>query len=558
MLPIRRSLTWAKAGGVVAQLILVCLGFGGPDRPAAGQPGYPPLIPAKLGTPQATSSAEKAEPKNPPSVEIKQPPAPAPISSSYPLLDEDQLAPIDLGTALRLARTNNLDISQAREVVTLSRVQLQQAQVLILPTLNLGSTYTHHEGKIAKTEGNIIQANKDSAFVGLGPSLSLSLADAVFAPLVARQNSVATQAAMRRVQNDTLLAVAEGYSAVMRARRKLARVEVALEFLSSDKPSPIRGGSKGLLPVVDAMQKAGVAEALKAEVYRVQVEVLRRQEERTAALQELRVAVAELARLLRLDPSVPLWPMDDFRVPMNLPGHWYELPVEEQVRAALLNRPELAENQALVRAAVERVRAARFRPLVPNLIVNYSWGDFGGGPDPNPAAIGGFGPSGRILHVGTRSDFDVSLVWKLQNLGFGNRLEIRAQEALARQANLRQVQVQDQVITQVVQANELVKGWGDRVATTRSALFDRSGKPNGPVFEAIRQNFTRIREEPKTRPLEVLDSIRSLSDLLEAYGQAVTDYDRARFRLMIALGLSPEEIISRIAAPPMGPGPPPK
>ena len=60
------------------------------------------------------------------------------------------------------------------------------------------------------------------------------------------------------------------------------------------------------------MQKAGLAEALKAEVYRVQVEVLRRQEERTAAQQEFRVATAELARLLRLDPATPLWPIEDF------------------------------------------------------------------------------------------------------------------------------------------------------------------------------------------------------------------------------------------------------
>ena len=36
---------------------------------------------------------------------------------------------------------------------------------------------------------------------------------------------------------------------------------------------------------------------------------------------------------------------------------------EELVRQALRNRPELAENEALVQAAVERVRAARFRPL---------------------------------------------------------------------------------------------------------------------------------------------------------------------------------------------------
>ena len=32
-----------------------------------------------------------------------------------------------------------------------------------------------------------------------------------------------------------------------------------------------------------------------------------------------------------------------------------------------------------------------------------------------------------------------------------------------------------------------------------------------------------------------------------SYGQALTDYERARFRLMIALGMTPEEIIRAIA-----------
>jgi outer membrane protein TolC len=473
----------------------------------------------------------------------------SPQSSGDVLLAErmpfgaQDLLPIDLATALRLAGTDNLDIARAREVVTQSRIQLQRAHLLLLPNVGIGSTYFKHEGKVAKTEGNIITANKDALFVGGGPSLSVNLADAIFAPLVARQTNSATQAGVRRVHSDTLLAVSEAYFAVLRARRRLARVDLALEYLTSDQASPLRAGSRGLLPVVDAMQKAGVAEALKSEVYRVQVEVLRRREERTAAQQEFRVAVAELARLLRLDPATPLWPIEDFRFPMEWQSPWSNQPLDEQVRAALMNRPELAENQFLVQAAVERVRAARYRPLVPNLIVNYAWGDFGGGPDPNPKG-GGFGPSGRLLHFGTRSDFDVTLAWRLQNLGFGNRAEIREQESLVRQANLRQLQIQDQVVTQVVQTNELVNAWRERVAITQSALFDKAGKPGGPVFEALRQNFTRIREEPKTRPLEVLDSIRGLSDSLEAYGQALTDYERSRFRLMIALGLAPEDILS--------------
>ena len=81
--------------------------------------------------------------------------------------------------------------------------------MLLLPTVGIGSTYFKHEGHIAKTEGNIIKANKDALFVGLGPSVSISFADAIFAPLVARQGNRVTQAGERRVHSETLLAVIE-------------------------------------------------------------------------------------------------------------------------------------------------------------------------------------------------------------------------------------------------------------------------------------------------------------------------------------------------------------
>jgi outer membrane protein TolC len=249
---------------------------------------------------------------------------------------------------------------------------------------------------------------------------------------------------------------------------------------------------------------------------------------------------------------------------MPLPAEPYlGRPLEELVNVALNNRPELAENQALVEAAVERVRTAKFRPLLPNLVVGYSWGGFGGGPDPNPQIIlppaqpggeprvvnqAGAGPSGRILNFGLRSDFDVTLVWRLQNLGLGNLAELRENQAAFRQASLRLVQVRDLVVAQMVQAHELVEGYRQRVETTRQALFDARGAATGPVFESLRLNFQRIREVEKTRPLEVLDSIRGLNDLLEAYGLAVTDYERARFRLLTALGLSPQAILDLLAA----------
>ncbi len=549
-----------RAAGSMALLVLS--GFFLRESRLPGQvtdsPNNPPAF---LGVPRLSVAAELPEPI--PSAELQKNPnakdagekldfLPFPQEKDFGFTD---VFPLNLAMALRLAQTNNLDIAQAREVVNQASAQLARARALILPNANLGSTYVDHEGNIQRTEGNVIKANRDSLFVGGGPSLFFGFSEAWFAPLVARQISAASQAGLERVNNDTLLAVAEAYFNVLRGRRRLARVEATLDFLAADRPSAARGGSKGLLQVVEAMEKVGAAGALKAEVHRLRVEVLRRQEERAWAVQEFRVAIAELARLLRLDPQLPLWPIEDFRVPLEVPGPWYFQPVEDLVQLALMNRPELAESQALVQAAVERVRAARFRPLLPNLILNYNWGDFGGGPDPNPPILqggklvsqGGFGPSGRILHMNTRSDFDVTLVWRLQNCGLGNRAEIREQEALARQFSFRQVQVQDRVVTQVVQAQEMIKGWNERVQFTRSALLDAKGNPKGPVFEAIRLNFERIRGElEKSRPLEALDSIRGLNDLLEAYYQAVTDYERARFRLLIALGLSPEEIVSRV------------
>jgi outer membrane protein TolC len=445
--------------------------------------------------------------------------------------------PINLPAALRLALTANLDIAQARELVEQARTRLIRSELQVVPNFNIGMSYNHHEGNIQKTEGNIIKANRDSMFVGGGPQLSLQTTEAIFGPLALRRLERASQAGRRRVENDTELAVAEAYLSVLRARRRVARVNETLVHLLEDQVSPLRANSKGMLPLIREFVERGAREAFPADLERVRVEVLRRQDELEGAINEFRVAAAELARLLRLDPAIPLYPVEDFRLPLPIPGEeWSSQPLEELVNVALSNRPELAENRALVGAALERVRAAKFRPWLPNGVLNYAWGDFGGGPD--ILKSGGFGPSGELRRMNTRTDFDAGLVWRFDNFGLGNLAELREQESIHRSFQLRQLQAQDRVVTQVVQAQDQVRSWRERVALARSALFNDAGEATGPAFRSLRLNFDRIRLG-EGRPLEVLDSIRGLSDALEAYGQALTDYERAQFRLLIALGLPP-------------------
>jgi outer membrane protein TolC len=538
-----------------------------PGRPSAAAPvaapsAWPPLPVSRSGPSSRRAPGKDAKNQLPP---------PQPLNQARPNTSpEDAVAeaaacglanamPLSLPVALRLAQTTNLDIAQAREVVNGAQAVYTRTQVAILPNFNIGSTYIGHEGMIQNTAGPVIKVNRDSLFVGGGPSLNFALADVYFFRLAAQQALQATQAGYQRVTNDTLLAVADAYFAVMRARRRLARVEETLDFLVSTRPARSRADSRGLLPVLLDFYRTGGAEALLSEVERARVEVFRRVEERAAAVQEYRFASAELSRLLRLDPEIPLWPVEDFRYPIPIPGEgWAHQPLDELARVALNNRPELAENRALVEAALERVRGAKWRPWLPNLILNYNWGDFGGGPDTNPPvrnAAGalvtqaGMGPSGRILHMNTRDDFDVTLVWRFTNMGLGNLADVRFAEADYRRQDFRRLQVQDIVVTQVVQAVVLVNGWRDRMNISMRSLFDDRGRANGPVFQSMRLNFERVRNVPGTRVLEVLDSIRSLNDLLEAYGQDMTDYERSEFRLLIALGLPPDSYFDPHAMP---------
>jgi outer membrane protein TolC len=461
-----------------------------------------------------------------------------------------QLLPIDLATTIRLAQTSNLDIAQARQVVAQAQAIQERARVQMLPTIGIGSTFVDHEGRIQQAVGNILNSNRNSLFVGGGTSLNVGLGDAIFAPLAARQVVAASQAGVQRVTSDALLAVADAYFGILRGRRRLARSAQTLEFLTAEQPSESRAKSKGLLPLVRDIVEAGVQAAYRAELARLEAEVLRRRDEQAAALIELRLATAELARLIRLDPRLPLWPVDDFRHPVPLPGEeWAEQEIDQLVSFALQNRPEIAENQAVVQAAMQRLRAARVRPFLPSVVINFAYGGFGGSPNfvrRIPGSGLGIGSaltqSGRIDEFGQRSDFDVSLIWRMQNLGFGNQSEVREQRAIHEHAQIRLQQAADRIVTQVVQTQEQVQVGKERVGLTRSSLYDDRGDPVGPVFRSIRLNFERIRAG-EGRPLEVLDSIRGLNDLLEAYAQAMTDYERSQFRLLVVLGVSPEVIV---------------
>jgi outer membrane protein TolC len=318
-----------------------------------------------------------------------------------------------------------------------------------------------------------------------------------------------------------------------------------------------------LLPLIKDHVKAGLA--LPSDQARVEADVVRRTAERVRALEDVRNASAELARVLHLDPSVFLLPVDDFRWPVPVPGDQLQSqPLEVLVAEALRARPELAENAALIDAQVARYRAAKWRPLLPVAIASLSWGEFGGGPAiVGRTSSGGniFGHSGIIDSFSNRTDIDVGLLWRLNGLGLGNFTEIKDRRIAVEQAQVRQMQIQDLVMSQVVRTVESIRRARQRVQVCRAGLFDEENKPTGAIYLSLRLNFIRI-YGAQGLPLEVLDSTRRLTDVLGAYADALTDYDRARFRLITALGLTglalepPAPMAPATAPAPVAPPPP--
>ena len=131
--------------------------------------------------------------------------------------------PINLATALRPSGTPRpvvIEAAQASEQV--AAAELQRAKVLWLPSFNVGAGYYRHDGATQGQSGNFYINSKEQFFAGAGLTARVDTADAIFAPLAARQVLRARSIDVQTARNDALLATAEAYFNVQQARGRLA------------------------------------------------------------------------------------------------------------------------------------------------------------------------------------------------------------------------------------------------------------------------------------------------------------------------------------------------
>jgi outer membrane protein TolC len=433
---------------------------------------------------------------------------------------EDRPLPINLPTALQLANVRAVDIAAAAERIQVAAAVLEQAEVLWLPTVTLGGAYFRHDGRQQDTMGNVFDNSRSSLMAGMGAGIGnaavVNVTDAIFAPLAARQQLRARQADRQAASNDAFVAVSDAYFNVQQARGELAGAIAATQ-----RTEELVGRTKKLAPAL----------VPELETDRAEAELVRRQQAELFARERWKVASAELLRVLRLDPSSQIEPLEPPQLQVELVA--LDRQVDDLIPIGLTNRPELGSQQAQVQVTLTLLKQERLRPLIPSVLLR---GESMPGAGTLAGGVFGGGPNSRIGDGGFRSDIDLQLLWQFDNLGFGNRAKVHQREAENRLAIIDLFRIQDRVAAEVTQAYAQAQLAARRVGLAEKGVRSALNAADKNLVALGQTKGARNQLVLLVRPQEAVAAVQALAQAYIDYYGAVADANRAQFRLYRALG----------------------
>ena len=429
--------------------------------------------------------------------------------------------PVDLPAVLKLTGADNWSVRLAEERVREADAGLTAAKSMWFPSLNLAVGWNKHEGPLQAAAGQVIDVSRGSLFAGggavvqnssltgasNGPSrmqVDLSLADAIFQPLAAKQKVKLAHSSHNRVFNDTQLEAGLAYYDLVAAQGRFAA------SLQNENDA------RKLAEMTDAFVSAG--KAAQGEVQRVDVVATNRKQQRVQAELDMKIASANLARILQLDElklghGSVLHSVEQNVAELKLIGEEHSL--EALIAQGQSTRAEASEATAMVDVRDAENKIAKYRPWLPNVNVGVSGGSFGGG-------------NGSSLdNTGGRFDVDAQLVWQLRNLGAGTAADQRATRSRYEQELIKSYRVRDIIAAEVKAAWHAVAAQKQQIQLTRDKL--------GTALAVYERNITRIRGL-EGLPIEAIQAINALADARFDFLEAVIGYNKSQLTLLRAIG----------------------
>jgi hypothetical protein len=541
---------------------------------SVGPPGTSPPAPKRsrgVSEPEPPTVATARRAAIPPPREFRlgqQPPATAPVpgEASTPSPLESELAlrlkpaplaptdlrfPISLATALRLSDGRPLLVAAAQASVWVAEAQLTRAKVLWLPDLNLGADYIRHDGGGPDFNKGLLTAPSVNFFYGGGGLWEImAMTDILYEPLVKRQILNSRQWDIQTAKNDVALMTAQAYFAVHQYRGMYAGALYCVER-GHDLVDRIASLSRELVPDVEVQRARNLLADLEQRA--------------VSARQAWRVASARLTQVLRLNPLAVVEPLEPDHLQITLLDPARLLP--ELHAVALTNRPELASYQALVQAAIARIRREKGRMLLPTVLIN----GFQTPDEMIQGGIFGLGTNDKMNQWVGRDDVSLQLIWELEGLGIGNLARIKEQRGEQSKAVIDFFRIQDMVAAEVTMAQADLQSAAARVLQAERALRTGVATFNGN-FEGL-QHTTRFGDVLVliNRPQEVVFALQLMKTAFDEFFTTVAEYNKAQFELFHALGypareltvlrppgnVEPVDTTRPEYLPPVGNGPPP-
>jgi outer membrane protein TolC len=418
---------------------------------------------------------------------------------------------IDLPTTLRLVNQNSPLIGIARARLEQAFARQEQANLLKLPNVVVGSNYYRMDGNTQNQRGDIFSIARSNLNGSFGPSLKIDIADAIFEPLVAERITASVGAENRAVNNTVQLEAASAYLDLLQA--------VGALTVNADT---IRRAER-MMKYARSADEAGFSKT-KADLVRAETEVNLRRSERAELEGRLGVASARLARVLRLNPGVDLKPIDPSVVPVSLIP--FTLSIEELVTTAIQNRPELEANRESLLAARERVRQARYSPFIPKVTLDYQYGVYGGGMN---SYLGDF----RDRGVG-----GAQILWEVRNLGLGNAAQVREREAIATQSQFQLLDQESRVTSEVTASAKQSLARYESMQLAQNAVTKAEES-----YRRLQESSLNLVGSNRYDAIESLPAIQSLNQAQLRYLEAVIEFNRSQLQLYTALGQPPETAI---------------
>lgn len=411
----------------------------------------------------------------------------------------DQIYPIDLPSALRLAGAQNLDVQIAQERMNEAKAQYEQAREQFFPWLTPSLGYRHHSGNTQAADGTILDADYQSYTVGGALEAQVDFGSAIYKSLAAEQSAEAAQQQVEASRQDAAFAAAAGYFDLLHAQAAIGVAEQALN-ISQDYDSQLQ-------------RAVEIGLAFKGDAYRTSVQVEQNRLLLRQSQEQRRMAAARLAQTLRLPPATDLLPAESDLAPLTLPAPVAEL--DALVSQALASRPELKQREAQQRAAQSASDGAKYGPLIPTIGARIGYGGLGGGQD---GATGNFDTSTDILF---------GLSWRIGPGGLFDRARNRAAEAHVQASGLELERARDEVTRQIVDAYTHLHSLSDQLAMAKRSL--------GTAEQLSRLTHER-RDFGVGAVLETLESDQELMRARNDYVGAIAEFNKAQYALRRALG----------------------